>query len=397
MSATLQQFIDVFANCLIQAYSTTSPSAGIGRLLEVIRDCLNSGIANNPTLQNKFHVNEVQGKIFIQVESPLLGYSLTRELADIILLIRCNTKESIVFIQLKNARADLNHIRNRGTDFERIIGHFNPINQQIMYANKGQLLILSGFFERLLYHRHRGSFDNLCVDTFMACNELPTVNYYRRSTDGYLYGGGQRIPMEFVRVTERVVRTLTLYVFSITYNDDLYVLAERSGDLLYLMSRPRYVPYRLATIEQNMWRSIQHRNLSSTIDDVNSPINYLNSDGIRWKVNGITRLRLGRHLREQLRLLLGERNLIDFNRELIASANFYGTSTYIGRALLDLAHNASRTGRFSSASNDIVVRWIPVSNQYVIEDLRIGVHISSQDEYRVEVEDASKSLVIHIH
>ena len=312
----LDMFIDVLSDCISQAYNSVKPSDGIGRLLETIRDCLISRVSQATALRNNVSIHEIQGKVFAQIDpSPYMQYKVTREVADIILMIEHGSRTSLVFMQLENSAMDLNAIERMGRDFEKVIGHFVPRSGNTMYANKGQLLVLSGFFERILYQQHRGGFDNLCNDTFIACNELPLIRYNRSD---YLYGGGQRIPTGNSRMIERVRRSLMLYLFSIVYNNKLYVLVERSSDLMYLVARPGYVPYRLATIEQNIWNNIQAFNLSSTINDISTAIRYFNEEGVKWKVGGITRFRLNRSVRDQLELILRERDLINFTSELPA-------------------------------------------------------------------------------
>ncbi len=320
---------------------------------------------------------------------------LVREAADIVLEFTHKGRTALVFMQLKNASPDLDSIRRRGAEFEKIIGHYDPRTRSIQYANKGQLLILSGFFERTLYRQHYNNINNICHNTFIACNELPSIRYFRQE---YLYGRGATIqlPRSLRRsITENISRTLFIYIYSVTLNNNRYVIADRSSDLFYTMIRAKYMPYRLLTLEQITWSYVTQAGLATTTTDITNPISYFDSQGIDWKIKGITLFKTTRPLEAQLQVVLRERNLIDTAAELTASANYYGTRTTIGQALINIMNRGAKTGRLGSSTDNILIEWAPRRNEYRIEDLQIGTHIS-KEEYYVETEGLDRTLMIKL-
>lgn len=394
MMSVLRLFIDKLSDCLAKAYSSVKPNDGIGKLLNEVKDCLTSEISRYNQLREEVPIHDVNGKIFIQVDkNPYMPYNIVRELADIVIMIKRGEEKSLVFVQLKNAAANLDMIGSAGRDLEKIIGHFDPRTKNVMYANKGQLLILSGFFERVLYYQYYGEFEKICSNTFLACNELPIIRYRRRG--GYPYGGGLNIPTNNARITERVNRTLTLYIFSVKLHNELRIIVSRSGDLLYVMARPGYVPFRLRTIEQNILNDLQNISISSTITDISSSMPYINTTEVRRKVRSIEIFMLNRPINQQLELNLRDFNLINFPKEIVAIVNYYGINTLLGQALIDLVGYMINSGKCGRVSNDCVIHWNLVHNRYIIEDLQVGNHIS-KDDYEVEIENAKYALAVEV-
>ncbi|NPB00585.1 MAG: hypothetical protein GXO10_04345 [Crenarchaeota archaeon] len=355
------------------------------------------------------HVRKVEGKIFIgyTLDGRVLGlggtqFRFVRELADMILCLNLEGKCSVIFVQLKNSRINLSEIISGKQNVERLIGHYDPSLREVRNADKGQLLLLSGFLERVLALRGFMSMQDVCARGMFARIGLPshvrfmTYPYYSANSSNRVNLGGHLTVRYSVRYAHM------LYIFSYVDNDTLHVTSQRAGDLLYFMSRrgrirvPATVEERFA--KEELGKLLSQHNITSIQQDVHTTSMILNeSPDSKIRYVQIFMRELG------LRYLFTPRSISPLAEVFPRVAtSYFGTYNFasLGEALDHLIREV--TGRadqsrsqFGIESSNIIIEYDSQLSSFTIRDLNIGTDIS-RFEYELETEGLDWTLIVEV-
>ena len=372
-------FLRSLAGCLQDAYRATPPGSGVAGIVAHLEKCMAA---------EGYGVRRVDGKIFASVSGPgVPGGSFTRELADVV-IVRRSSPPSMVFLQVKNPSVSLRDLESGAKALEEIIASYDPSTGSTRYADKLQLAILSGLAERISYPNTHGTYDDICFNTFFACNELPTSRC--RARHGYYYGRDTqgknvRLKMPSGRApltVEYPPATLAVYTTRLGLDTGQVVLAMRAGDVLYTLAKHNYVMCRPVSIDSAAWSELTRvHGIEKPSVDTSTKLGRLNRVQ-PWRLRQLKK-HTTRPLEDQLRLILAEWLLVP--TDILPQ----------GRQILSTVNQALQNGRLGHGDGIVLeIDYSQGGASYRLADLSIQKHLGSQAEYTIATEGEQETLII---